>query len=112
MSTRKLTEYQKEFILNKFFKSLPVPGWINIARKLLDTGKCIVPGDRCIWIGGIGNYISTKEAENAIDCLLYELDLDLFLSSDWFKEYKIDYEKDLLERRSKIEEEYLDISNL
>lgn len=81
-----LTRFQESFIIDSFFKNEQYAGWKNIANSLLQTGSCIVPGSSCIWCGGIGNFIKTTEAKNAIDCLLYEFDLDYFMSSEWFKE--------------------------
>jgi len=62
---RVLTEIQKEFLLKNFFTNENYAGWRSIATKLLTTGKCIVPGSKCIWHGGIGNFIKTAEAEDA-----------------------------------------------
>lgn len=83
-----LTENQKNFLLETFFKNEKYPGWRSIATKLLESGQCLVAGTHCIWNGGIGNYISTKPAEDAVDCSRYTFHIDLFLESDWFKETK------------------------
>lgn len=81
-----LTENQKQFILS-FFKDDRYAGWKNIATALIENGKCIVPGEDCIWNRGyIGNFIETKETDKAIDCLEYNFDLDSFLSSAYCKE--------------------------
>ena len=53
---KKLTEHQINFLL-KFFENKEYSGWKNIATKLIETGSCIVAGDKCIWNGGIGNFI-------------------------------------------------------
>jgi hypothetical protein len=82
----KLTEVQKNFIYKTFFKNSNYAGWGAVAEKLLTKGKCIVAGTKCIWVGGIGNYIKTKEAEEAVDCLEYTFDLNSFLKSNYFKE--------------------------
>ena len=87
-----LTENQKQFVIS-FFEDNRYAGWKNIATTLVETGKCIVPGEECIWQGGIGNFITTKETDLAVGCLEYNFDLDLFLSSAWFKEalgYKVE----------------------
>ena len=104
-----LTENQMNFILENFFKKEEVPGWKNIATKLLNTGSCIVAGDKCVWIGGIGNFIETKEAENAVGCLLYEFDLDYFLTSHWYKEIANQYISTLYDKKREIVAEYDDI---
>ncbi len=90
-----LTESQKQFLLSTFFESDIYPGSISIGDKLLTYGKVIVAGDKCIWNGGIGNFIKTKEITEAIGCIEYNFDLDTFLSSNWFKEMKDIYIKDL-----------------
>jgi hypothetical protein len=48
---KKLTNYQKEFILNYFFKDEKYAGWRNIGTTLLEDGECVVAGTECIWIG-------------------------------------------------------------
>jgi len=70
----KITEYQKKFLLQNFFSLPEYPGWLNIATKLIESGRCIVAGHGCIWKGGIGNFIKTEPAEDAIDCTLYTFD--------------------------------------
>uniref|UniRef100_UPI002029434B hypothetical protein n=1 Tax=Caballeronia sp. ATUFL_F2_KS42 TaxID=2921765 RepID=UPI002029434B len=61
----KLTENQKNFILDTFFKmNTSAVGWRGIAEKLIDSGNCIVAGDIPIWMGGIGNYIKTKSSDS------------------------------------------------
>lgn len=107
-----LTENQINFLLEYFFKTEKFAGWKSIATKLLNTGNCIVAGKKPIWIGGIGNFIKTKEAENAIDCLLYEFDLEYFLSSEWYKEISIQYIAILASKKRQIETEYNDICEL
>ena len=81
-----LTENQREFLLNRFFQNSSYVGWKNVAEKLLDNGHCIVAGEDCIWIGNIGNFIQTSEAKDAVDCLLYEFNLKIFLTSEFYKE--------------------------
>lgn len=92
-----LTELQKKFLLSTFFESDKYPGSRSIGDKLLTNGKVIVAGDKCIWIGGIGNFIQTKETTEAIGCIEYNFDLDTFLSSNWFKEMKDLHIKELSE---------------
>ena len=107
-----LTENQKNFLLEYFFKTENYAGWKNIATMLLDTGSCIVAGKKCIWHGGIGNFIKTKDAENVIDCLSYEFNLEYFLSSEWYKEVSNHYIIILSDNKRRIEAEYIDICNL
>lgn len=92
-----LTESQKNFLLTTFFESDRYPGSRSIGDKLITDGKVIVAGDKCIWIGGIGNFIQTKETTEAIGCIEYNFDLETFLSSNWFKEMKDLYIQDLFE---------------
>lgn len=78
-------------LLLLFFENEKYPGWRNIAEKLIDNGSCTVAGNECLWIGGIGNFITTKPDENAYDCLLYTFDLETFKKSKWFEEVKEQY---------------------
>jgi len=107
-----MTNNQKEFLLEYFFKNQYYPGWKSIANKLLNTGKCIVAGNNCIWIEGIGNFIQVEKAEDAIDCSLYTFDLKNFLNSEWFKEIHNQYINILANKKKEIENEYKEITNL
>jgi hypothetical protein len=109
---RKLTEYQKNFLLEYFFKNEKYPGWKNIALNLLETGQCIVAGKIQIWFGGIGNYIEIEEAKNAVDCSLYTFDLESFLSSDWYIESKEQKLCDLLEIKQNIDYEWEELNKM
>ncbi len=80
----KLNERQVEFI-SKIFPN-ECAGAPSIARKLITTGKCIVAGRGKIWYCGIGNFITDKPAEDAVDCTELTFDLDGLLSSEWFKD--------------------------
>lgn len=82
-------------LLLKFFETKEFPDWKVIAEKLIETGECIVAGKDCIWIGGIGNFISTKPADNAVGCSLYTFNLEYFKTSEWYKVVKVNYLKDL-----------------
>ncbi len=82
-------------LLLTFFENEKYPGWKNIAEKLIETGKCIVAGDECIWKGAIGHFIHTTKAEGAIGCSLYTFDLEYFKTSEWYKVAKVNYLKDL-----------------
>src|SRR6266567_1652856 len=81
-----MKKYQKEFLLEQFFKNQYHIGWRGIAEKLIDTGKCIVAGKDCIWRGGIGNFINTKDVPDSYECLEYTFNLHSFLGSAWYKE--------------------------
>jgi hypothetical protein len=83
-----LTDYQKRFILDYFFKNENYAGWANIADKLLETGQCIVAGEERIWKGGVGNFIDVVAHDGSVGCSLYVFRRDDFLSSVWFKEVK------------------------
>ena len=109
---KELNDTQKEFLLENFFKDEKHPDWKNIATNLLEKGKCIVAGDKCIWFGGIGNFIKTSETEEAISCLLYTFDLKLFLSSQWFKQVKENYLLDLVEQEKKLNKQIKEIAHL
>lgn len=109
---KKLTDYQKEYLLEFFNINQGYPGWKSIAEKLLNTGKCIVAGEDCIWKGGIGNFIKVEPEKNSFKCSVYTFCLDDFLSSEWFKQAK-EFEILTLAARIEIHRSKLDdISNL
>ena len=107
-----LTNYQKEFFLECFFKNEKYSGWKEIATKLLETGQCIVAGDKCIWYGGIGNFIKTETAKDAFDCLLYKFDFDYFLTSEWYKQIAKEYLNILYEKKIEAEKKYQEIFSI
>lgn len=76
-----LTERQVEFLYDTFFKGPSLPGAPAMARRLLSTGSCIVAGDGRIWSGGVGNFIKTENATEAVGCTMLRFDLPVFLSS-------------------------------
>jgi hypothetical protein len=90
-----LTENQKEFILEYFFKNEYFNGWRNVAIELLNSGKCVVGGADRIWSGGIGNFIDVKDYEFSYNCKLYEFDLTKFLTSQIFINVNEEYLKNL-----------------
>ena len=104
-----LTEHQKEFLLNQFFKNEKYAGWKNIAIELLENGQCIVAGEQSIWIGGIGNFIKTEKAKGAVDCTLYKFDLAYFLTSEWFKNIKEQYVSILADRKRNADKEFEEV---
>lgn len=106
---RILTDYQKNFLLDYFFKNEKYGGWKSIATKLLETGQCIVGSKECIWIGGIGNFIKTEEAKDTVDCTLYKFDLEYFFSSLWYKEIRSIHASNLSSKRTVIEQERIKI---
>ena len=108
---RELTQHQKDFFLNNFFKNNEYAGWKNIATALLETGTCIVPGEYCIWIGGIGNFIKTERERGAFDCLLYTFDLEYFMTSEWYKQIHKDYTDLLYEKIKALVEEHSELCN-
>ncbi len=116
---KKLTENQITFLLRYFFKNEKYPGAENIARTLLEDGECVVAGNHCIWHGGIGNFIETKQAEGIVGCLLYTFDLETFLTSEWYNNVKNQYltllsdkELELRKELSKLDIEYKEIMDL
>jgi len=80
-----LNETQIKTLLKLF--PIDCNGAENIARKLLTNGKCIVAGTQPIWRGGVGNFIKTKNAEDAFECLEYTLDIKSFILSDFVQDY-------------------------
>jgi len=83
----KLTDLQRDYIINNFFDDSLYPGAISIGNKLLLSGECVVAGEKCIWEGEISNFIKTEKAEGFFGCLLYKFDIETFLSSTFFKEH-------------------------
>lgn len=106
---RILTENQKEYLLKFFFNNEEFAGWKNIATSLLETGECVVAGDRCIWVGGIGNFIKTENAEGFYSCVKYKFDLEYFLTSEHFKEITNSYAEQLVEKKKQLDSEIVDI---
>jgi len=98
-----LTKNQIEFLM-EFFDSNRYPGWKSIAKKLITKGYCIVAGSKCIWIGGIGNFIDTDVAEDAVGCLRYEFDVESFIKTAYYKDM-LPYRLMAVESEIKIAEE-------
>ncbi len=109
---KQLTEYQKKFILNTFFLTEKYAGWKGVAEKLLEKGSCTVAGDKCIWNGGIGNFIYTSDAVDAVGCLLYTFNLEKFLSSNWYISIADGYLDDLYAAKIRAEKEYNEILDI
>ena len=99
-------------IFKYFFKNESYAGWKNIANSLLETGECVVAGDKCIWIGGIGNFIKTETAEGYFGCIKYIFDLNNFLSSCWFIQIYVEYLKLEKEKIDVLVQNYNEILNL
>jgi hypothetical protein len=108
---KELTEIQKVFILEHYFKNEKYAGWMTIATKLLDIGKCTVSGRERMWIGGIGNFIQISDSKYT-DCYVYEFDLSLFLKSDFYKTTMNLYLEHLLAKKKAIDDEYNELSSI
>jgi len=108
---KKLSDQQMSFIMENFFNfhDDKYPGRKAIAFSLLQTGQCTVAGTDCIWKGGIGNFISTKPAENAVECSLYTFHMDEFLGSSWFREAQDRYLAELSLKMTRLGKEYDEI---
>ena len=107
-----LTEEQTEYILENYFKNDNFAGWKSIGKELIESGKCVVAGEKCIWVGGVGNFIETKKADDFFGCLEYTFNLEPFLKSEFFKQQvNNDYDK-LLEEQELFNEKVHGISNL
>lgn len=109
---RILTTTQKHYIAETFFKLESYAGWKAIAFYLLGTGECVVAGDNCIWVGGIGNFIKTSAADGYWGCLKYDFDLESFLASNWFKEVLVGEINKLVIKKNAIDEEIDNITSL
>lgn len=74
-------------VISKFFENDQYAGWENIAINLIHNGVCIVPGNDCIYKGGIGNFISVNyHPVGAVDCVEYNFDVNDFITSKIFQE--------------------------
>ena len=88
---RQLTEYQKKFILDTFFKPLhyEFPGALNIGEVLLTEGGCIIPdtGTYLFRHSPLNqfNTINKADEKKFINCLEFIFDLDGFLESYYVK---------------------------
>lgn len=107
-----MDKIQKEWVLETFFKKEQFPGWRNIAEKLLDTGKCITTSK--IWIGGIGNFIDSKDYEGEVGLVELTFDKDSFLSvkNKYFIEYYRAELKKTIAQMKKLTEYSDSISNI
>ena len=95
-----LNDNQKKYLLS-FFETDKYAGWKNIATKLIENGKCIVAGTECIWKGGIGNFIKTSNADDLVDCLVYDFDLKVFMTSWYYIDDLTEYVQDASEAAQK-----------
>lgn len=103
-----LTQNQLDFLLT-FFESNQWAGWKTVATCLLKEGRCIVAGNKPMWKGGIGNFITIERAPDLYDCLLYKFDLNNFLDSEWFKSYQEEQLVIIKEKKDAIETQYSQI---
>lgn len=109
---RKLTNYQKKYILDNYFKPMydEYPGILNIGEVLLTEGVCIVPDDgKHLFRDNIGliQYVKRQKVteENIYGCIEYVFNLDEFLDSYFFK-------KKIKRYYQKLEEEYVKQLNM
>lgn len=107
-----ISKYQKEFILEYFFKNDNYHGWRNIASKLIDDGHCIIGGRQILWYGGVGNFIETSDAPNAVECTLCTFDLRSFINTNYFKDIYDQYVKKVLDKKNKIDQEYAELLSI
>lgn len=98
MEFNTLTEQVKEFILGHFFFNSKYAGWRNIAEKLLEEKSCIVAGNDCIWIGGVGNFIKLNKAEEYFGCVEYKFDYNSFIKSAQFQNVIREYLSETVEK--------------
>jgi hypothetical protein len=110
---RNFTQFQLDFLRTFFYENNSnYAGWINLADALLKHGKCIVAGNNCIWVGGIGNFITTKPAENAVDCIEYTFNYEEFTKSELYLSALREHIMRISESKKAIEQQYSEISNL
>ena len=109
---KQLTEIQKNFLLDEFFRLEGRISWRGIATQLLDTGYCIVASFSNLWNGGIGNFITVKPVENSYECWEYTFNLEIFLKSSLYKERVDDYIVDLQAKSASIRYKIDEISKI
>ena len=115
---KKLTDKQKEFIL-QFFKDENCAGWKNVATSLINNGYSVIPGSKSLWHGGIGNFIQTEEAVGFEGCIKLVFNLKEFLNSkllnesyeEYLREIKIEW-KELQAKSQELGEKFFQISEL
>ena len=97
----KLTETQIKILINTFFEADDkYAGAPSVAKTLLEEGECIVAGTtNRIWNGGVGNFISIKDAPGSWGCSIYTLDLKSFLSSRFVNDIVNEY---ISQKRDKV----------
>lgn len=81
-----LNDFQKEFILNEFFKDERFAGWKSIGTKLIESGGCIVAGRNRLWCGGVGNFIDVDDEPESFECSRFTFRMGEFLKSDLFND--------------------------
>lgn len=108
----KITNTNKDFILDNYFYNPQFAGWKNIAEKLIDQGSCVVAGDTRIWVGGIGNFIDYSTPDNFLECTKYSFDLDAFLRSNWFMEGAVLHLTELSQRKALLETDIATIEDI
>ncbi len=116
MENKPLTKFQKEWIISKFFLNNTNNRGEHearaIAKILLSEGEAIVAGKDAAWIGGIGNFIKTKNEESLIGCLKHTFDLKTFLESALFKQTKRAEVEVFNEKVESLKRELLEIMDL
>ena len=92
----KLTDYQIEYLANKFFTHKDFAGSTEIGKALLKKGYCITTkqGEK-MYYGGVGNYIKTETAPEYIDCIKLVLNFESFIKSSWVRE-ALEFNSDLI----------------
>lgn len=102
--------FEDQFIFDTFFPLLDkYPGSRQIASSLVEIGNCIVPGESCIWVGGIGNFIKIKSEKDFYGCVRYVFDKENFMKSEWYKENLIHHIKELSNELNAVNERKSDL---
>jgi hypothetical protein len=107
-----MTDNQKQFIKERFFKNEEYAGWSSIADTLLEKGECIIAGTDKLWYGGIGNFIKISTAEGMVGCSVLTFDKETFLKSAWFQEYKKAYLDNLTVKIEDLKATYEEIRSI
>lgn len=81
------SEQEVNKFINYYFSTGTFNNEIEIARKLITKGYCIVPKESILWVGGIGNFIMESKADSRfIGCKRISFNIAKFVKSKMFEE--------------------------
>lgn len=107
-----LTQNQIQYFIKHFFLPNDYAGAESIAKGLLTRGTSLVAGTKCIWTGGVGNFIKIKPFDGAYQISEYVFDLEGFLSSSWVQDITKSYYDEVFVNLKEEEKRLADIGRL